>query len=199
MGALTLSSAHEEEGGLGVGQNSDWIVYLQSLGWEAAVKIAVAALLGALVGLEREWGGHPAGLRTNMMIAISSCLFTILSIEGFPLRGSAQDTARVAAQIVTGVGFLGAGVVLRSRKHVRGLTTAATIWLVAAIGMAVGTGLYFLAAFTTVFATILVVLLAPLSHRLEQRVWEQQKTHQGAQENGAERMDEEDEEMRLID
>ena len=182
-----------------MGQNSDWIVYLQSLSWEAAVKIAVAALLGALVGLEREWGGHAAGLRTNIVIAISACLFTILSIEGFPLHGSAQDTARVAAQIVTGVGFLGAGVVLRSKGHIRGLTTAATIWLVAAIGMAVGTGLYFLAAFTTVFSTILVVFLAPLSHRLEQRVWKQQKMHQGAQEHGAERMDEEDEEMRLID
>ena len=159
------------------------------------MKIALAALLGVIVGLEREWGGHPAGLRTNMVIAISSCLFTILSIEGLPLHGSAQDTARVAAQIVTGVGFLGAGVVLRSKKHIRGLTTAATIWLVAAIGMAVGTGLIFLAAFTTVFATILVVLLAPLSHRLEQRVWEQQKMHRAAQRNGAEGIDEEDEEI----
>jgi putative Mg2+ transporter-C (MgtC) family protein len=111
-----------------------------------------------------------------LVIATSSCLFTILSIEGFPLRGSAQDTARVAAGIVTGVGFLGAGVVLQSRKHIRGLTTAATIWLVAAIGMAVGTGLYFLAAFTTALSTIMVVFLAPLSHRLEQRVREQQET-----------------------
>jgi putative Mg2+ transporter-C (MgtC) family protein len=180
-----------------VGQDLDWIVHLQSLGWDAALKIAVAAVLGVLVGMEREWGGHPAGLRTNMVIAISSCLFTILSIEGFPLRGSAQDTARVAAQIVTGVGFLGAGVVLRSKKHVRGLTTAATIWLVAAIGMAVGVGAYFLAVFTTVISTILVILLAPVSHRLEQRVWAQQTMHQGTQKNG--KADEEDEEMRLID
>jgi len=163
------------------------------------VKIAVAALLGALVGLEREWGGHPAGVRTNMVIAISSCLFTILSIEGFPLRGSAQDTARVAAGIVTGVGFLGAGVVLRSGRHILGLTTAATIWLVAAIGMAVGTGLYFLATFTTVVSTILVVLLAPLSHRLEQRARDPQKMHQDAQKNGAERMDAEDEKRRGMD
>jgi putative Mg2+ transporter-C (MgtC) family protein len=182
-----------------VGQNSDWIACLQSLGWEAAAKIVVASLLGLIVGLEREWGGHPAGLRTNMVIAVSSCLFTILSIEGFPLRGSAQDTARVAAGIVTGVGFLGAGVVLQSKGHIRGLTTAATIWLVAAIGMAVGIGLVFLAAFSTVFATILVVILAPLSHRLEQRVWEQEKMHQGTQKNDAEHMDEEDEEMGLMD
>jgi putative Mg2+ transporter-C (MgtC) family protein len=139
------------------------------LGWGAALKISAAALLGAIVGLERVWGGRPAGLRTNMLIAISSCLFTILSIEGFPLQGSAQDTARVAAQIVTGVGFLGAGAVLQSKHQVRGLTTAASIWLVAAIGMAVGTGLFFLAIFTTTFSTLLLVLLGPVSRRLEQR------------------------------
>ncbi len=142
------------------------------MGWDAALKIAAAALLGAIVGLERVWGGRPAGLRTNMLIAISSCLFTILSIEGFPLQGAAQDTARVAAQIVTGVGFLGAGAVLQSKQHVRGLTTAASIWLVAAIGMAVGTGLLFLAIFTTVFSTLVLVLLGPVSRRLEQRAQE---------------------------
>jgi putative Mg2+ transporter-C (MgtC) family protein len=155
-----------------MGQNPDWIVYLQSVGWDAAAKVFVAALLGAIVGLERIWWGHPAGLRTNMLISISSCLFTILSIEGFPLQGAAQDTARVAAQIVTGVGFLGAGALLQSKGHVRGLTTAASIWLVAAIGMAVGTGLYFMAVFTTLLATFLLVLLGPISRRLEQRARE---------------------------
>jgi putative Mg2+ transporter-C (MgtC) family protein len=101
------------------------------------------------------------------MIALSSCLFTILSIEGFPLQGAAQDTARVAAQIVTGVGFLGAGALLQTKRHVRGLTTAATIWLVAAIGMAAGTGAYFLAIFTTVLSTVVLVALRPVSRRLE--------------------------------
>ena len=165
-------------------QSQDWVVHLQSLNCDAIVKISLAALLGAIVGLEREWGGHPAGLRTNMVIAISSCLFTILSIEGFPLRGSAQDTARVAAQIVTGVGFLGAGVVLRSKKHVRGLTTAATIWLVAAIGMAVGAGVYFVAVFATVLSTILVIILAPISHRLEQRAREKENNETSHPEGG---------------
>ena len=77
-----------------------WVIHLQSLGWDAAAKIAVAALLGAIVGLEREWGGHEAGLRTNMLIAISSCLFTILSIDGFPLQGSryACETAAASCQ-----------------------------------------------------------------------------------------------------
>ena len=150
-----------------MGQNPEWFVNLQALGWDAAVKISVAALLGAAVGLERVWKGHPAGLRTNLLIAISSCVFTIISIEGFPLQGTAQDTARVAAQIVTGVGFLGAGAVLQSKGHVRGLTTAASIWLVAALGMAVGTGLFFLAIFTTFLSIVFLVLLRPLSRRLE--------------------------------
>ena len=154
-------------------QNPDWLVSWQSLGWDAAAKICIAAVLGAIVGLERVWKGHPAGLRTNLLIAISSCLFTVLSIEGFPLQGAAQDTARVAAQIVTGVGFLGAGAVLHSRGHVRGLTTAATIWLVAAIGMAVGTGLLFLAIFTTLFSIGMLVVLRPLSRRLEMKAEEQ--------------------------
>lgn len=155
-----------------MGQNPEWIANLQALGWDAAVKICVAAVLGAIIGLERVWKGHPAGLRTNLLIAISSCTFTIISIEGFPLQGSAQDTARVAAQIVTGVGFLGAGAVLRSKGHIRGLTTAASIWLVAALGMAVGTGLFFLAIFTTLLSIGLLVLLRPLSRRLEQQAGE---------------------------
>ncbi len=109
---------------------------------------------------------------------IRSCLFTILSIEGFPLQGAAQDTARVAAQIVTGVGFLGAGAMLQARGNIRGLTTAAGIWLVAAIGMAVGCGAYFLAVFATILSTIWLILLAPVSHRLEQRAG-------GAKEDGS--------------
>lgn len=79
------------------------------------------------MGAERELSGHPAGLRTNILIAVSSCLFTILSIKAFPLTGNAQDPARVAAQIVTGVGFLGAGAVIQTKMVVHGLTTAATI------------------------------------------------------------------------
>lgn len=160
---------------------SDWIGFLQSLSWDAAAQIALAALLGAIVGLERVWGGHPAGLRTNMVICVSSCLFTILSIEGFPLVGTSQDTARVAAQIVTGVGFLGAGALLQSKGHIRGLTTAATIWLVAAIGMAVGVGAYFLGVFTTILTSVLLVLLAPISGRLERKARERLRALQQAE------------------
>ena len=168
----------------------DWLAGLQSFNWESAGRIALAALLGAVVGLERLWTGHPAGLRTNMVIAISSCLFTILSIEAFPLQGSAQDTARVAAGIVTGVGFLGAGAMLQTRSHVRGLTTAATIWLVAALGMAVGAGGHLLAVYTTVLATALLVVLRPVSARLERRArrqWTEQPDGSGdsAEEEGS--------------
>jgi len=152
-----------------VEQSAEWLLSFESLGWVSAGKLVLAALMGAIVGLERLWTGHPAGLRTNMVIAISSCLFTILSIEAFPLQGSAQDTARVAAGIVTGVGFLGAGALLQTKSHVRGLTTAATIWLVAALGMAAGAGFYFIGVFTTIMTTALLVVLRPVSASLERR------------------------------
>jgi len=144
-----------------------WIVYLQSLPWHTVGRIAVAGLLGGIIGLEREWTGHPAGLRTTMLVAIGSCLFTVLSIEAFPVKGTAQDTARIAAQIVSGIGFLGAGAVFQSKHHVRGLTTAATIWLVAAIGMATGTGMHFLAICTTVITALVLVVLRPVGDWLQ--------------------------------
>ena len=129
-------------------------------------RLALAAVLGGIVGLEREINGHQAGLRTNILIATSSCLFTILSIHAFPLVGAAQDTARIAAQIVTGVGFLGAGTLIQTKGAVYGLTTGATIWMVAAVGMAVATDLYMLGVTTTVLTTGVLVLLAPLSNWL---------------------------------
>ena len=137
----------------------DW-----SLPSEHITKILLAAFLGFVVGIERDWSGKPAGIRTNMIIAVSSCLFTILSSEGF--LGSPMDTSRVAAQIVTGVGFLGAGALIHNKNHVVGLTTAANIWLVAAIGMAVGTGFSGLAAFVTVLTTFSLLFLKPVSHWL---------------------------------
>ncbi len=146
-----------------------WLADLQSLRWDMARHIVLAALLGSVIGMEREWHGHAAGLRTNILVALGSCLFTILSIDGFPLRGSAQDTARIAAQIVTGIGFLGAGALIHGKSTIRGLTTAATIWLVAAIGMAVGANMYFIAVFTTLLTTAVLVLLRPISARLPGR------------------------------
>ena len=146
-----------------------WIASLQSLRWDMAGQIVLAALLGAIVGLEREWTGHAAGLRTTMLVTVGSCLFTILSIDGFPVKGTSQDTARVAAQIVSGIGFLGAGALFQTKSHVKGLTTAATIWLVAAIGMGVGSGMYFIATFTTLLTEVVLVILKPMGDRLNER------------------------------
>jgi len=152
---------------------------LQSLPWSTAGRVTLAAILGGIIGIEREWRGRPAGFRTNILIALGACLFTVLSIEGFPLNGSsAQDTARVAAQIVSGVGFLGAGALLQTRNKVKGMTTAATIWLVAAIGMAVGTGSYFLAIFTTLLTAAVLQLLRPVSKMVEEEGKEHKKEAQ---------------------
>ncbi|MDY0295850.1 MAG: MgtC/SapB family protein [Acidobacteriota bacterium] len=124
------------------------------------LKIMLAALLGGIIGLERELAGKEAGLRTNILISMGAALFTILSIE--IARGVSQaDPARVAAQIVTGVGFLGAGAIIQARFSIHGLTTAATIWTVAAIGMTVGAGRYFVA-----FAVTLVIVLVLSLFRL---------------------------------
>lgn len=120
-------------------------------------KIALSCLLSGLIGLEREYRQKTAGLRTHLLVGLGATIFTILSIEAFP--GSITDQSRVAAQIVTGIGFIGAGAILRQGLTVRGLTTAATLWLVAAIGMAVGTGWYALAIAATLAALGALVLL----------------------------------------
>jgi len=123
---------------------------------EMILRLLLAATLGAIVGYQRERAGKPAGLRTHMLICIGAALFTVTGIFGF----GGGDPARVAAGIVTGIGFLGAGAILHRRGEiVAGLTTAATIWAVAAIGMAAGAGLYLVSAVTT--AIILIVLLLP--------------------------------------
>jgi len=123
---------------------------------DAFLRLALAAGLGGAIGLDREFHEKPAGLRTNMLIAVGSALFAILSVE---LGAGAGSPDRIAAQVVTGIGFLGAGAILRTGDHVHGLTTAATIWVNAAIGMAAGLGSYTVA---TVAAAITLVVLALL-------------------------------------
>jgi putative Mg2+ transporter-C (MgtC) family protein len=113
---------------------------------ELALRLLVALILGAVVGVEREYHDHPAGLRTMALVAFGSCLFTVAGAYVF----RATDPTRVAAQVVTGIGFLGAGAILRTGSEIKGLTTAATIWVVAAIGMAVAYNLYLLAGLGTV-------------------------------------------------
>jgi len=135
------------------------------------IKILLATGLGAAVGLERQLSGKVAGIRTNMLICLGAAVLTIIS-EEMGVRHN-DSSARIAAQIVTGVGFLGAGVIIRDRGGVYGLTTAATIWLVASVGIAVGAGFYFLAVATAVLA---IVILLGLKH------WPTHPTNSGTEE-----------------
>ena len=130
---------------------------------ELALRLLVALLLGAFIGLEREYHRHPAGLRTMAMVSVGSCLFTLLGAE---LGNKNTDPTRIAAQVVTGVGFLGAGAILRQGRNIHGLTTAASIWVVAAIGMAVGFGLYLLPTICTLLVVIALITIRPLEARL---------------------------------
>jgi putative Mg2+ transporter-C (MgtC) family protein len=124
---------------------------------EMALRLLLAAALGAIIGYQRERAGKPAGLRTHMLISIGSALFTVASVSGFT---GTVDPTRIAAGIVTGIGFLGAGAILhREGGIVAGLTTAATIWVSAAIGLAAGAGLYVISAVTT--GLVLIVLFLP--------------------------------------
>lgn len=126
-----------------------------SLSWdEALLRLALAGVLGGLIGLERELREREAGLRTHLLVALGAALFTIAGAYGFDSSG--VDPTRVAAQIVTGIGFLGAGAIIRQGLSVRGLTTAATLWVVAAVGLAAGAGYYSGAVITT--ALVLLAL-----------------------------------------
>jgi putative Mg2+ transporter-C (MgtC) family protein len=123
-------------------------------------RLALAALLGAIIGLERELSGHPAGIRTMSLVTLGACLFTEVSVVT-----GAHD--RIAAQIVTGIGFIGAGVIFREGRGLRGITTAATVWGAAAIGMALGRELYI----ASVLGTVLIVVLLysrPVTRRFEE-------------------------------
>lgn len=122
-------------------------------------RLLLAAVLGAAIGFEREIKGKEAGLRTHILICMGACLFTEMSVALAGPEASAADRTRIAAQIVTGIGFLGAGSILRTGNQVRGLTTAATIWVVAAIGIAIGAGEYVAAVGTT---ALVLVTLVPL-------------------------------------
>jgi putative Mg2+ transporter-C (MgtC) family protein len=134
--------------------------------WELVIRLLVAAGLGSLIGAERERLVWAAGLRTHMLVCVGSCLFMIVSAFGFSdILGTAHvilDPSRVAAQVVSGIGFLGAGSILLRGDVVRGLTTAASLWTVAAIGLAVGSGLYVEAVAATVVILLILAGIKPL-------------------------------------
>lgn len=123
-------------------------------------RLLAAALLGAVLGFEREVRQKSAGLRTNILISVGSALFTLMSIELADARTA--DPGRIAAQIVTGIGFLGAGAIIRTGGGVHGLTTAATIWVNAAVGVAAGGGEIRLAAIATAITLLALLLLGPV-------------------------------------
>jgi len=115
---------------------------------EYVLRLLLALGLGAILGFERERVDKPAGLRTHILVSLGSCLFTILSFTAFP----GSDPARIASYIVVGIGFIGAGTIIQTRERIIGITTAASLWIVASIGMATGAGLYLLAVTTTALA-----------------------------------------------
>jgi len=134
------------------------------------IRLSVALIMGFALGLERELTNKYAGLRTHILVCLGACVFTLLSIYGFPTFADGdnviiqqatgvRDTARIAAQIVTGIGFIGAGTVLRNGPMVFGLTTAATLWIAASIGMACGAGMYDVAIVSTILSVAVLTLI----------------------------------------
>ncbi len=148
---------------------------------ETILRLSVAAILGSLVGLERQRKEGSAGLRTHMMVCLGSCLVMIVSAFGFEdILGRPAvvlDPSRIAAQVISGIGFLGAGtIIFLQPRSIRGLTTAAGLWTVAAIGLAVGAGLYVAAIATTVIALLILAAFKPLESRLtNKRLQDKQK------------------------
>ncbi|MDP4098097.1 MgtC/SapB family protein [Paenibacillus sp. P96] len=142
------------------------------------IRLLLAVLLGGLIGFERERSNHAAGLRTHILVCLGSSLIMMLSIYGFAAfvrEPSVRiDPARLATAVITGVGFLGAGTILFTGKSITGLTTAASIWVVAAIGLGTGAGFYF----ASVASTVLVLLTLWTLNKLEQRYLRGQKPHQ---------------------
>ena len=145
-------------------------------------RLLLASVLGAMIGLEREIHGRPAGFRTHLLVSLGSCLFVISSIRFYDLYGNFSgtipvgvDPGRVAAQVVTGIGFLGAGAIIREKTSIRGLTTAACLWVAAAIGLACGIGMSGAAIIVTCFALISLLLLKKVENRLSRDTYVQIK------------------------
>lgn len=144
---------------------------------EIALRLVLALLLGGIVGFEREQANHAAGFRTNILVCVGACLMMLLSIYGFSdfvdELNVRVDPARLAAAVITGVGFLGAGTIMFTGKKISGLTTAASLWVVAALGLAVGAGFYFAA----IVVLVLVITTLWLFNKIEKRVFKNKKEY----------------------
>lgn len=154
----------------------DFYTWIPEYELKMALRLVVAAILGGIVGLERGSNDRPAGFRTHILVCMGSTLFMLVSIYGFDDMlgvfspgggdmGQRRDTARIAAQVVSGIGFLGAGTILHEGLTIKGLTTAASLWIVSAIGLAVGSGMYLI----SVVATILTMVTLITFHNWEKR------------------------------
>ena len=143
---------------------------IMEFNFQEILSLMAAFVFGGLIGLEREVNGKPAGLRTNIIICVGAAAFIILAGHFTPVRAdTAHVSSRIAAGIITGVGFLGGGVLIREGSSIHGLTTAASIWLVTSIGMACGIRQYAIAATVTAMALIVLLALSPLAHKLRQK------------------------------
>ncbi len=134
--------------------------------FEQGLSLISAALLGGAIGFEREIHGKAAGLRTNILICLGAAAFTVVSGS---MEASPQALGRMTAAVITGVGFLGAGVLIHEGSGVHGLTTAACIWLVSSIGIACGAGMYFIALLTTLLALLVLMGLSPFTRRIRKK------------------------------
>lgn len=131
-----------------------------------AIAILLSVLLCGIVGIEREWKGRSAGLRTHLLVGVGSCIIMIISIYGFPAVFGSRDVARLAAQIITGVGFLGAGAIIHRNDGIKGLTTAGTIWIVMAIGIACGSFNFVIA----ILATLVIMVVLTVFTKVEAKI-----------------------------
>ena len=136
-----------------------------------ATRLILAAILGAVIGIEREIKNRAAGFRTHIIVSVGTCLIMLIGIDGIGKFSSdtARDTARIAGQVISGIGFLGAGTILQKKNAVTGLTTAATLWLSAAIGLAVGIGYYEGAIIATVICLVTLISLNKISDLINKK------------------------------
>ena len=142
-------------------------------GWIITFRLILAAILSGAIGFEREYHGRAAGFRTHILLSLGSTLIMLTSIHMFDVYGARVpiDPARIAAGVITGIGFLGAGAIMHFKSSVRGLTTAASLWVAAGIGLAIGCGLYYGAIATTVIALVTLILFPRFERELIRKDW----------------------------
>lgn len=149
----------------------DWFISKGELGMLLLIFLSIlaAAVFAGIIGFEREYHGHAAGLRTHMLVAVGSAVIMTISIWGFPDWQGTRDPARLAAQVISGIGFLGAGTIIQTGTDIKGLTTATTLWIVMSIGLAAGAGQFTIALLATFFTILVLVTLRKIEHLANRR------------------------------